>query len=233
MSPSFSPLAFLSTSTSVCFACIDGYSLERLVLAHGEKCGNRQHRGGSEGKKRGQAAFVCCSKDAQCEFRVNAKHVERDNLYYITGLRAHSCSVADMKTRRKHSFRAHDGKNQLLLNSAIGPSVAGGGRGGQARSLQKKLVDGTGDLFGLSQLRREMTRDDGGSPLEMAMRSFGFLRSDLMKLAEARPSLAIALETGPLAQQFWDMSEERGWADTESEDDRRHIFRFVLYNNLP
>ena len=48
-----------------------------------------------------------------------------------------------------------------------------------------------------------------------------------------RPSLAIALETGPLAQQFWDMSEERGWADTESEDDRRHIFRFVLYNNLP
>ena len=191
---------------------------------------SRVCRGGSEGKKRGHAAFVCCSKDAQCEFRVNAKHVERENLYYTTGLRAHACSVADMKSRRKHNFRAHDGKNQTLFNAAIGPKAAGGGSGGQARSLQKKLVEGTGQLFGLSQLRREMSRADGGTPLELAMRSFGFLRSGLMKLAEARPSLAIALETGPLAQQFWDMSEDCGWVDAESEDDRRYIFRIVMYN---
>ena len=106
------------------------------------------------------------------------------------------------------------------------------GGGGQARSLQKKLVEGTGDLFGLSTLRREMSREDGGTALQKAMECFGFLCSDLMELAKSHPSLAIALETGPLAQQFCDISEEGGWEDPESEDDRRHTFRIVIHNML-
>ena len=216
----------------MCSASPGGHSLERLVHAHGERCGNRQYWGGSEGKKRGQAAFRCCSHDADCKFRVNAKHIESEDLYYITGLQAHTCLVEDAKVRRKHAFRAHDGKNQLVLNSAIGPKVAGGGGGGQARSLQKKLVQSTGNLFGLSTLRREMSCDDGGTALQKAMECFGFLRSDLMELAKSHPSLAIALETGPLAQQFCDISEEGGWQDPESEDDRRHTFRIVFHNML-
>jgi len=163
---------------------------------------------------------------------VNAKRIESDDLYYITGLQAHTCGVEDLKARRKHTFRAHDGKNQMLLNAAIGPNVAGGGGGGQARSLQKKIVEQTGHLFGISTIRREMSRDEGGTALQKAMECFGFLRSDLIGLAKSHPSLAIALETGPLAQQFCDISEEGCWEDPESEDDRRDTFRTVIHNML-
>ena len=203
------------------------------MLAHGTECGGRQHKGGSCGKTRGQAAWLCHSNDETCEFRVNAKFDGGEGLHFITGLREHTCQTQHIKKRRKHGLRAHDGMNQQLLDASIAPTMAGGGKGGVARRLQAKMVTATGDKFGLDVLRREMARATGGSPLEKAMHSFGFLRSDLEKLAESRPSLAIALETGPLAGQFWDMAESGGWPDSEVDDhERRHTFRHLHFLSI-
>lgn len=203
------------------------------MLAHGTECGGRQHKGGSCGKKRGQAAWFCHSNDEKCEFRVNAKYDEGEDLHYITGLREHTCLIRHIKKRRMHGLHVHDGKNQAVLDASIAPTMAGGGKGGVARGLQEKMVAATGDKFHLSVIRRAMAQASGGTSLEKAMHSFGFLRSDLEKLAASRPSLAIALETGPLAGQFWDMDEEGGWPDSEvDENERRHTFRHIHFLSI-
>ena len=219
--------------TYACCKSPGGFSLERLVLAHGPECGGRQHKGGSCGTRRGQAAWRCYSNDDACDFRVNAKYDGGEGLYYITGLREHTCQTRHIKKRRKHRLREYDGTNQQLLEASIAPTMAGGGKGGVARRLQEKMVTETGDKFNLNVIRRELSRATGGSPLEKAMHSFGFLHSDLEKLAKSRPSLAIALETGPLAGQFWDMDESGGWPASEVDDhERRHTFRHIRFLSI-
>ena len=215
----------------VCVFCSspEGYSLERLVVAHGLECGGRDTTGGSCGSKRGQAQWRCHSNDPNCEFRVNAKYDAAEDLHFITGLRGHSCLTRDIKKRRMHRLREYGGKSQDIVHAAIAPSMAGGGGGGAARSLQGKLVEATGEKFHVDCIRRELARTSGGSPLEKAMGAFGYLRSDLQKLAESRPSLAIALESGTLGSQFWDMDATGGWPQSEIDTERRHTFRLVHF----